>query len=127
MTPDTLLWRQIHPSFLSANEPSSQAFRPTPKDHDRLSFDCGELISAEGAWRRYTETRGLQSTGVLGVKVEECQEQQLTAVLDGIPDPEHVSVDFSGKSQSQRKTISKLLRDQAVARGWQFRKGGDNP
>lgn len=127
MNPQTLLLRQIHPSFVTEDGPGSQAFRPTPKDHDRLSFDDGDRISAHSAWLRYTGERGLQSEGVLGVQVEECTELQLMVEPDGIPYPEHVSVDFSGKSQTQRKTLSKQLRDRALARGWQFRKMGSPP
>jgi len=120
MNPDTLLWRQIHPSFLEGGRPGSQAFRPTPKDHDRLSFDDGDRIKAEASWWRFTETKGLQSVGVLGVHVAECTAEELSVEVDGIPDPEHVSVNFSGQSNGKRKTISKKLRDLAMGRGWQF-------
>ena len=120
MNPDTLLWRQIHPSFLEGGRPGSQAFRPTPKDDDRLSFDDGSRIEAEASWRRFTQVKGLQSVGVLGVQVAECTAEDLGVEADGIPDPEHVSVDFSGKSNGRRKTISKKLRDLAMERGWQF-------
>jgi len=124
MNPDTLLWRQIHPSFLEGGRPGSQAFRPTPKDHDRLSFDDGSRIEAEASWRRFTQVQGLQSVGVLGVRVAECTAEDLAVEADGIPDPEHVSVDFRGKSNGARKTISKKLRDLAMERGWQFRESG---
>lgn len=120
MNPDTLLWRQIHPSFLEGGRPGSQAFRPTPKDDDRLSFDDGSRIEAEASWRRFTQVRGLQSVGVLGVQVAECRAEDLGVEADGIPDPEHVSVDFAGKSSGKRKAISKKLRDLAMERGWQF-------
>jgi hypothetical protein len=120
MNPETPLWRQIHPSFVEGGHPGSQAFRPTPKDQGLLSFDDGSLIAAEQAWLRYTEERGLQSLGVLGVLVGECASEGLRVIPDGLPDPEHVSVDFTGKSSGERKTISKRLRDCALARGWQF-------
>ncbi|MBX3184763.1 MAG: hypothetical protein KIT72_08055 [Polyangiaceae bacterium] len=120
MNPVTLLWRQIHPSFLEGEQPGSQAFRPTPKDRDRLSFDDGSRIEAEASCRRFTELRGLRSVGVLGVQVVECTSEGLLVEPDGSPDPEHVSVDFHGKSNSERKTISKKLRDLAMKRGWQF-------
>jgi hypothetical protein len=38
MTPETLLLRQIHPSFVQAGRVTSQAFRPTPKDGSLLSI-----------------------------------------------------------------------------------------
>lgn len=120
MNPETPLWRQIHPSFMVASQPGSQAFRPTPKDQGLLSFDDGSRISAVASWQRHTGTRGLASIGVLSVTVGECDGEGLPVIADGIPDPEHVSVAFTGLSTSQRKAISKRLRDFAVARGWQF-------
>ena len=117
---ETSLWRQIHPSFMVASQPGSQAFRPTPKDQDLLSFDDGSRIPAEAAWQRHTGARGLASIGVLAVTVGECAGEGLPVIADGIPDPEHVSVAFRGITTGQRKAISKRLRAFAVARGWQF-------
>jgi len=120
---ETLLWRQIHPSFLQPDGPSSQAFRPTPKDGDRLSVEDGDRISAEDSWRRYTAIQKLVSVGVLAVAVVDCRAASLAVEADGTPVPEHVSIDFTGKTNGQRKTISKLLRDSAMQRGWQFESG----
>ena len=120
MNPETPLWRQIHPSFLVGDQPGSQAFRPTPKDQDLLSFDDGRRITAEASWQRHTGPRGLASIGVMGLAVAECSGESLQAIADAVPDPEHVSVSFAGKTTGQRKAISKRLRDFAVARGWQF-------
>jgi hypothetical protein len=119
MSPQTPLLRQIHPSFLKGDQASTQAFRPTPKGKDRLSFDDGDQVSAQAAWSRYTNERGLQSVGILAVTVQECEGENLDVIRDGVPDPEHVSVNFAGKTNGQRKTISKHLRDFAMARGWQ--------
>lgn len=119
MNPQTPLLRQIHPSFLNGNQASTQAFRPTPKDKDRLSFDDGDQITAQAAWQRYIKERGLRSAGVLAVTVQECESEDLEVIPDGVPDPQHVSVNFAGKTNGQRKTISKHLRDFAMARGWQ--------
>ena len=120
MNPETPLWRQIHPSFLVGDQPGSQAFRPTPKDQDLLSFDDGRRITAEASWQRHTGSRSLASIGVIGLTVAECAGECLPVMADGVPDPEHVSVSFAGKTTGQRKAISKRLRDFAVARGWQF-------
>jgi hypothetical protein len=105
MNPETPLWRQI---------------RPTPKDLSRLSFEDGSLIAAAQASRRYTEERELQSVGVLGVLVGECASEDLRVIPDGVPDSEHISVDFTSKSNGERKAISKRLRDHVLRRGWQF-------
>ena len=119
MNLQTPLWRQIHPSFLIGDQASSQAFRPTPKDKDRLSFDDGDQITAEDAWRRHASERNLRSIGVLSVTPQECDGEGLEVIPDGVPEPEHVSVNFAGKTNGERKTISKYLRDFAMARGWQ--------
>ena len=120
MNPETPLWRQIHPSFVEGGHPGSQAFRPTPKDKGLLSFDDGSRIAAELAWHRYTVERGRQSLGVLRVLVGECNGEGLGVIPVGVPVPEHVSIDFTGKSNGERKAISKRLRDHALGRGWQF-------
>jgi len=46
MTDETLVHRQIHPSFVQAGFPTSQAFRPTPKDESKLSVYDGDMITA---------------------------------------------------------------------------------
>jgi len=120
MNPGSPLWRQIHPSFLVGGQPGSQAFRPTPKDQDLLSFDDGSRITEEASWQRHTGARGLASLGVLAITVDECAGETLPVLADGVPDPEHVTVSFAGHTTGQRKAISKRLRDCAVARGWQF-------
>jgi len=118
MNPQTPLWRQIHPNFIRGNEASTQAFRPS-KDKDLLSFHDGDQITAEIAWQRHTNQHGLKSDGVLAVTVQECEDEAVEVILDAVPDPEHVSVNFAGKTNGERKTISKHLRDFAIARGWQ--------
>ena len=42
MTDETLLLRQVHPSFLQDGVVSSQVFRPTPKDECKLSAYDGD-------------------------------------------------------------------------------------
>ena len=64
MNNETLLLRQIHPSFIQAGHITSQAFRPTPKDQNKLSVYDGDQISAEDAWQhsrqiRFAALRGL--------------------------------------------------------------------
>lgn len=119
MGPDTILLRQVHPAFLQAGRPTSQVFRPTPKDHHRLSVDDGDRITAEAAWQRFT-TGGSSSVGVLGVSCGECAALNLAVDADGEPYPEHVSIVFEGLSQREREARAKELRNRAVARGWLY-------
>ena len=44
MTDSTMLLRQIHPAFVQADQATSQAFRPTPKDDGKLSVYDGDKI-----------------------------------------------------------------------------------
>jgi hypothetical protein len=116
----TLLLRQIHPEFVQDKRPSSQAFRPTPKDEKKLSVYDGDQISPEAAWRHYTEELGLASCGALAVCVAECSALDLPVVPDPESFPEHCLVDFSEFSKSATEKKAKLLKAKAIARGWQY-------
>lgn len=119
MTGATLLLRQIHPSFVQAGHPTSQAFRPTPKDMSKLSGYDGSRIAAEASFTHYTTTWKLASAGTMGLAVDECLAESLPTCLDPLPDcPEHAVVDFTGLSKGQCEKRSKNLQSKALARGW---------
>jgi hypothetical protein len=99
---------------------TSQVFRPTPKDENKLSAYDGDRISPENAWEHYTEKLGHASVGVMAVTVEECDKQELPARPDPTPFPEHVVIDFTGKSESQIRQISKRLKAFAESRDWLY-------
>ena len=120
MNDKTTLIRQIHPSFVQNGKITSQAFRPTPKDQNRLSVYNGDMIECEKAYRHYTEELKLQSTGATTILYQECLSQDLKVYPDPAPFPEHVLIDFSGFSNKRKNTISKYLRNRAEARGWCF-------
>ena len=117
MTPETLLLRQIHPSFVQAGRVTSQAFRPTPKDQGHLSVDNGDLVQAHAAWQRYT-ANGSQSAGVMAVSWSECDHLGLPVIEDGHPYLEHCSIDYSAYNNTAREQKAKLLRSKAQSRGW---------
>ncbi len=121
MTPDTLLLRQIHPSFIQDGRVTSQAFRPTPKDEFLLSVDDGDRVTAEASWQRFITNPACKSFGVQALSQAECTAQELTVVEDGEPYPEHCSVDFTAFDKKVIEKKSKLLRAQAETRGWLFR------
>ena len=121
MTPDTLLLRQIHPSFIQDGRVTSQAFRPTPKDELLLSVDDGDRVTAEASWQRFIANPACKSVGVQAVSHTECTAQALTVIEDGNPHPEHCSVDFTAFDKKAIEKKSKLLRAQAETRGWLFR------
>lgn len=121
MTPETLLLRQIHPSFIQNGRVTSQAFRPTPKDEFLLSVDDGDRVSAEVAWQRFIANPSCKSAGVQAISQAECTAQALPVIEDGQPHPEHCSVDFTAFDKKAIEKKSKLLRAQAETRGWLFR------
>jgi hypothetical protein len=95
MTPDTLLLRQIHPSFVQRGRVTSQAFRPTPKDDRHLSVDNGDRLTAEDACHRFIANPACTSAGVQAVSQSDCNAQTLPVIEDGRPYPEHCYIDFS--------------------------------
>jgi hypothetical protein len=121
MTPDTLLLRQIHPSFIQDGRVTSQAFRPTPKDESLLSVDDGDRVTPETSWQRFITNPACKSFGVQALSQAECTAQELTVIEDGEPHPEHCSVDFTAFDKKAIEKKSKLLRAQAETRGWLFR------
>lgn len=120
MNDDTLLHRQVHPSWIQQGRVTSQAFKPTPKDNHKVSVYDGDLVDARGSWRHFTGELGCESAGVLAVSVLECCEQQLNAYPDPEPFPEHAVIDFTGHAENQIRKKAKSLRSFAQQRGWQF-------
>ena len=101
-------------------EVTSQAFRPTKKDDNKLSVYDGDQIGARDAWSHYTNVQKMKSVGVKTVTETECDQLQLPVIFDRIPFPEHASVDFSGHSKSQIERKAYSLKQFAIQRGWQF-------
>ena len=120
MTLDTLLLRQVHPSFIQSGRVTSQVFRPTPKDENQLSVYDGDRMQPLTAWQHFTVTPGCRSAGVMAVTYTECTAEQLPVTADGVPFPEHVSIDFSAFSKNEIEKKAKVLTRQAQARGWLF-------
>ncbi len=120
MRPETLLLRQVNPSFVQNGRVTSQVFRPTPKDLEMLSVDNGDLVTAEASFSRFTSTLNCRSKGVLAVSQHECSACCLSVIEDCAPYPEHCSIDFRAVSKSQTEKHAKFLRTNAEQRGWLF-------
>jgi hypothetical protein len=121
---DEILYRQVHPTFVRDGRPSSQAFRPTPKDQGKLSVARGSLTTASAAYEHHTVSLGLRSGGTWGLMVAECAAQALPVLPDPltsppekVPDPAHAVVDFSGLSNSKVEAKGMLLARGAASRG----------
>ncbi len=131
---DEPLFRQVHPSFIRDGRPSSQAFRPTAKDHSMLSVARGALTTACDAYELHTAALGLQSAGTWVITVGECQAQTLEVVADPltcppekVADPAHALIDFTLYSKNQQEAKAARLARQAVERGRLHPPSDDQP
>lgn len=120
MKDNTMLFRQVHPSFVHAGKVSSQVFRPTPKDESKLSMYNGDKIEPGKAFEHYTEVLKFSSAGVLGLEKQEVDAQSIPVIDDSEPFFEHCSLDFSAFSKSQTEKKAKILKVIAEKRGWLF-------
>jgi len=126
MKDDTLLFRQVHPSFIQGDTISSQVFtsqvfKPTPKDEGLLSVYNGELFSADEAFYHYVEDGNKKSVGTLAISKSECDQNNLPIRNDNIPFDGHCSIDYNGLSNNAIGKKAKKLKSLAQKRGWQFR------
>jgi hypothetical protein len=124
MTGETLLYRQVNPSWVQAGRVTSQVFKPTLKDNKRLSVYDGDQITAEDSWNHYTSNLGFSSAGVVAVTVQECDSQQLPTESDPTPFPSHVVIRFDKCSTSEAEKSAKHLKRFAEERGWLCQVGG---
>jgi hypothetical protein len=118
--PETLLMRQINPSWIQNGRVTSQAFCPTAKDEGRLTVYDGDLIRPQASWDHFTQALGYSSAGVMAVTRAECLVEQLDVIEDHFPFPEHCSVDFSPFSNSEIKGKAKALSACARLRDWLY-------
>jgi hypothetical protein len=120
MNPETLLLRQIHPSFMPNQQLSSQAFFVFPKDENLLSVYDGDQISAAASFEHYTGVLGFESVAVYGVSVAEVTQLELQARPDPLENfVQHAVIEFSA-DQKQARKLAKKLRDFAAARDCLF-------
>lgn len=119
--PEELLYRQVHPSFIQAERPSSQAFKPTPKDEKLLSVARGSMTDPVSAHDLHVRAKGLQSAGTWAISVAEAQAEDLPTFPDPLTapvgDPAHALVDFTAQSNSQVNTKGSRLAAKARDRG----------
>ena len=127
MNLQTLLHRQVNPSFIQSGRVTSQVFRPTPKDEYMLSVSDGDQITAEQAYLRFVQIPRCYSGGVLSVSAEECYLQEVSPVSAPIEEKEgqreqldHCLIDFRNKSGNQIERIATQLRNYAIGRGWSY-------
>ncbi|WP_322759162.1 hypothetical protein [Frankia sp. Cr2] len=117
------LWRQVNPSWVSNGRVTSQVFKPTPKDHGRLSLSRASKVGARQSHERHL-ARGLASVGVLSVTVGQAQDVKVTAwddpVDEDIPE-DHAHLDCTGLSRREQKAVADVLIAHARDHGWDYR------
>jgi len=119
----SVLYRQIHPSWLQGDTITSQAFKPTAKDDGKLSTRLASKMSAEDAYIAHTADEGLQSVGTYQVTTEEVAGADLRSVTDsdveGQPDG-HAYIDCRDLARKHVEKAAKKLRTHAMSHGCQF-------
>ncbi len=128
MNNNTLLLRQVHPSFVQAGNIStqvfsvaSQAFKPTPKDENKLSVYNGDKFSAKASFEHFTSSGVNKSFGVMAVIPVECETENLHCEENNDPFDGHAFIDFTGLPNNQIDKKAKKLRNAASKRGWLFK------
>jgi hypothetical protein len=119
------LHRQVSPSWLvDGGRPSSQTWKPTPKDGGELSVYRGSVfVDAKSAFDFHCSTLGLRSVGVAGVTVRDVREAG-TKVFDdsarGDVSKGHSFVDFREMSKKEQKLVQGALQERALRHGWRY-------
>lgn len=134
MHQDTLLLRQVHPSFVQADKISSQVFsitsqvfRPTPKDDYKLSVYNGEKYSPKESHAHFTNMNSdFKSYGVVAVTIQECKNEALNCTENNFPFDGHSFIDFEELPNGQIEKKAKKLKNYATERGWLYKQGDEN-
>lgn len=118
MNANTLLLRQVHPSFCLDEVLSSQAFVPFPKDKNLLSVYDGDQVSPSDSFVHYTQKLGFGSVGVWAVSVAETGRTGLSARPDPLENsPAHAVIDFGEATRNECRKLAKKLAMLAQERG----------
>ncbi len=125
MDKDTLLLRQVHPTWMvgdiiSQQVFSSQTFKPTPKDEGLLSVYNGDVFEAYEAFEHY-KSQNLVSVGVVAVNKGECESVAVPVLEDNVPFEGHCSLNYRQLSNKGIKKAASLLKSYAEARGWLYK------
>lgn len=90
-------------------------------NHNRISVDDADKVSAESAWRTYSAEK--KSAGVMAVTDEECKAYSLSVVPDPTPRrPAHVEIGFEKlTTKKDRRDAAIWLYSCAVRCGWCYR------
>ena len=124
---DELLFRQVHPSWFDAGQPSSIAFRPSTTD-PCPSVDRQAKTNAATAFVLFTTPKpnGFSGTsdGVWAVSVEEVDAAGVSAWEDPVratqqtpPNDAHAAIHFDGLGSKREAKAARALKVWANKRG----------
>jgi hypothetical protein len=125
MEEETLLLRQVHPSFIQGDQVSSlvfssQTFKPFPKDHGCLSVYNGDKFTPFDSFEHFTNQK-YESSGVVAVTKLECNTIELPVEEDNDPFDGHCFIDYRNETSGQIKKKASKLKREASKRGWLYR------
>jgi hypothetical protein len=113
-----LLFRQASPGWIRDGRPTSQLFRPTPKDHGLLSVDRESVVGSAAVSRERFLARGFQSHSTWGVSVGEVNSESLEAYADPTRHNDaHALIDMSHLDERKQRSVGERLRDAAERHG----------
>jgi hypothetical protein len=119
-----VLFRQVHPDLISQGQPGWSAFRPTPRDEEKLSLDRSNITTAKGSFTLHTHAKAKKSAGTWGLTVGEfetvallCYSDPIEASEDGPANDAHAVADYNGHEKAAIKKIALALQEKAIARG----------
>lgn len=119
--PEEHLFRHVHPDWVKEGQPTSQAFKPMPKDNGRLSTARSALTTARDAYAHHTGSLGYAAVGTWSVTVAEVENASVEAyedpVTEPVPDPAHAYIEFPARPRTAIETAAKLLLAAARQRG----------
>lgn len=112
-----LLFRQVRQHQMNEGESSSQAFRPLPKDHHRLSLDRSSLTNPQQSFDKF-RSRGFDTVAVFGLSVGEFESLNISCFSDPHAcNIAHSYADYSMHNSSQQRKRSLRLKGLAMNRG----------
>lgn len=79
---------------------TSQVFKPTPKDENKLSVYNEEKFSPQESFEHFTISDSNHSVGVVAVTVDECELESLQVYEDNDPFDGHSVIDYTGHSSN---------------------------
>ena len=123
MTDIHLYYVMIYPNQDSPDIATSADFNPFRRQDPNLSAYDSRLISAEAAYRHFTN-QGNAAAGVMAVTSDECARLGLSIVPDPLPgNPAHALIRFDAIPERRNafRSVALQLKNFANRRGWIYR------